>query len=208
MRLALCLLAVLAPLPIVAGGCSGLSKLDWPPFGRDSWQHPGAVVHALDVKPGSRVADLGAGDGYFVPHLADAVGRGGRVYAVDVEAESVDELAERFRDRDEVVPTLGSFDDPRLPDGSIDLVLVVNTYHHIEDRSAYFRRLQQDLGPGGRVAVIEPDSDLSGVLAWTLDEGHTSSARDVVREMKDGGYRLIASHDFLPVQIFEVFSPE
>ena len=201
-------LVVLAPLLIAASGCSGLSKLDWPPFGRDSWQHPDDVVKALDVKSGSRVADLGAGKGYFVPHLADAVGHEGRVYAVEVESESVDELAERFRDRHEVVPTLGDFDDPKLPDGSIDVVLIVNTYHHIENRPAYFQRLQQDLAPGGRIAVIEPDSDLRGVLAWTLDEGHTSSARDVVREMEEGGYLLVASHDFLPVQIFEVFSPE
>jgi ubiquinone/menaquinone biosynthesis C-methylase UbiE len=201
-------LAGLAPLLIFAGGCGGLGKLDWPPFGRDGWQRPSDVVRALDLKPGSHVADLGAGEGYFVPHLADAVGRHGRVYAVEVEADGVAELAERFRGRDEVVPTLGDFDDPRLPDGSLDVVLIVNTYHHIEDRPAYFRRLRRDLAPGGRVAVIEPDSDLTGVLAWTLDAGHTSSARDVVREMEEGGYRRVASHDFLPLQIFQVFSPE
>jgi len=201
-------LAGVGALLVVGAGCSGLSKLDWPPFGRDGWQHPDAVVSALGVKPGSRVADLGAGEGYFVPHLADAVGLEGRVYAVDVEAEIVDALAERFADRGEVVPTLGDFDDPKLPDGAIDVVLIVNTFHHIDERPDYLRRLRRDLRPDGRIAVIEPDGDLRGVLALALDEGHTSSAADVVREMQESGYALVATHDFLPVQIFEVFAPE
>lgn len=189
-------------------GCSGIGDLDLTTLGRDTWQRPDDVVSVLALRPGARVADLGAGEGYFVEHLSAAVGPDGRVYAVDVEADAVSGLSQRFPAQASNVETvLGDYDDPRLPDGSIDLVLLVNTYHHIEDRPAYFRNLQADLAPGGRVAVIEPDEDLDGVLSLALDEGHRSSAPVVKEEMKQAGYRLDADHEFLPVQIFSVWVP-
>ncbi len=77
----------------------------------------------------------------------------------------------------------------------------------IEDRPAYFRRLKTDLRPGARVAVIEPNRDLGGLLSLTLDDGHTSSAPEVAEEMAQAGYTLDASHDFLAVQIFQVYAP-
>lgn len=189
-------------------GCSGVSKLDWSTLGRDSWQRPADVVDALGLGKGDRVADLGAGEGYFVEHLSVAVGTEGTVYAVDVDDELVAGLSRRFPPEETNVEAVrGAFEDPNLPDGAIDVVLIVNTYHHIEDRPGYFRRLQQDLSPGGRVAVIEPNEDLGGILSLALDEAHTSSAPDVEREMQEAGYVLYGRHDFLPVQIFRVFSP-
>jgi len=189
-------------------GCSGFSKLDWSTLGRDTWQRPADVVAALELHPGDQVADLGAGDGYFVERLSQAVGPDGTVYAVEVDAELVDELSQRFPpEQTNVEAVHGAFEDPRLPDGSVDLVLIVNTYHHIEDRPAYFRRLKQDLSAQGRVAVIEPNEDLGGVLSLALDEGHTSSAPAVELEMQDAGYVVEQRHEFLPVQIFRVFEP-
>lgn len=190
-------------------GCQGVGKLDLTTLGRDTWQRPADVVEALNLRPGDRVADLGAGEGYFLPHLSEAVGPDGRVYAVDIDEEATRGLEQSFPpDTGNVEVVLGAFDDPKLPDGAIDVVLLVNTYHHIEDRPAYFRRLQQDLRPGGRVAVIEPNEDLGGVLRLFLDEGHTSSATEVKQEMGEAGYGVEATHDLLPVQIFEVFSPQ
>ncbi len=188
--------------------CGGVSKIDFTSWGRDAWQRPDDVVSALAIQPGAVVADLGAGDGYFVPHLAEAAGPDGRVYAVEVEPEKVQELEERFADDANVEVVLGEYGDPLLPDGSVDVVLIVNTYHHIEDRTDYFARLRDDLAPRGRVAVIEPNAELGGVLGLTLDEGHKSAAADVEREMREAGYRRTESLDFLPVQIFEVFTPD
>ncbi len=200
--------ALLVPL-LLLPGCNGLGKLDWSTLGRGTWQRPGDVIDALELQPGDTVADLGAGEGYFVPYLSEAVGPDGRVLAVDVEAEIVDALQERFPPgRTNVEAVLGGFDDPALRDGSLDLVLLVNTYHHIEDRPAYFRRLKADLRPGARVAVIEPNQDLGGLLSLTLDDGHTSSAPEVAEEMGLAGYRLADSHDFLAVQIFQIYAPE
>ncbi len=201
--------AALSVVLLLCAGCTGMGKLDLTTLGRDSWQRPDDVIEALELEPGDRVADLGAGEGYFVAHLAPAVGDDGRVYAVDVDEEALTELTSRFA----AVPTnveviRGEFEDPGLPDGTVDLVLIVNTYHHIEDRPAYFRRLQADLRPGGRVAVIEPNEDLGGVLGLFVEEGHTSSAPEVEAEMAEAGYRVEARHEFLPVQIFRVFAPE
>ena len=120
----------------------------------------------------------------------------------------IDADAARFRDeRDNVTVVSGRLDDPELPDGSIDLVLIVNPYHHIDGRPAYFRRLRRDLSPRGRVAILEPDGELTGILSLFHHEGHTSIASEVVQEMEAAGFRLGASHDFLPVQIFEIFDP-
>jgi predicted methyltransferase len=198
----------LAPLAALCG-CSGVGELDFTSFGRDTWQRPDDVVTVLAVEPGDRVADLGAGEGYFVEYLSAAVGADGRVYAVEVEADLAASLSERFPAGSSNVETiLGHYDDPLLPDGELDLVLLVNTYHHIEDRPAYFRSLRADLAPGGRIAVIEPDQDLGGLLSLALDEGHKSSTAAVREEMHEAGYRLDAQHDFLPVQIFTVWVSE
>jgi ubiquinone/menaquinone biosynthesis C-methylase UbiE len=205
-RLIPCVLAFAGAVAL--GGCNGLSKLDWTTLGRASWQRPDDVVRALELRPGDRVADLGAGEGYFLPYLSEAVGSQGRVFAVEVEPELAERLEAEFPDGGNVEVVLGRYEDPGLPDRSIDLVLIVNTYHHIDDRPAYFTRLKRDLSPSGRVAIIEPDAELHGVLSLFVEEGHHSSASGIAEEMGESGYRPSASHDFLAVQVFEVFAPE
>jgi predicted methyltransferase len=175
---------------------------------RDLWQKPQVVVDLLEIPAGSTVADIGAGDGYFIPYLAQAVGPDGRVYAVDVDPEKIRGLemlvAERKFANVEVV--LAQFDDPLLPDGEIDLVVLVNTYHHIEDRPSYFSKLRAaDLSSSGRVAVIEPNGDAGGVVGLLVEAGHTSTASAVRDEMSQAGYTTVATYDPLPVQIFEIF---
>jgi len=194
-----------AALAVLSLGCQNVGKLDWTDLGRESWQRPADVIDALDLADGDRVADVGAGDGYFVSYLSRAVGPDGRVFAVEVDDELTQALEDAYPDAN-VAVVRGAFEDPKLPDGEIDCVLLVNTFHHIEDRSAYFSRLRTDLSPDGRVAVIEPDADLGGVLSLFLTDGHTSRAADVVAEMEAAGYRKVATHGFLPVQIFEVFA--
>ena len=203
-------LLTLLCLAIAPAGCTNVSKIDYTSLheGRGAWQQPERVVAALELQPGDRVADLGAGEGYFLPYLAQAVGPTGKVYAVEVEEKLTKDLEtlvveEGFANVDVV---LGEYTDPLLPDGQIDVVLIVNTYHHIEERRAYFSQLQRDLTRDGLVAVVEPDADLDGVLGLFLDEGHTSSAEGLNGEMREAGYRNAASFDFLPTQVFEVFA--
>ena len=173
---------------------------------RDAWQLPGKVVAALKLRPGMCVADHGAGTGYFVRHLSAAVGPTGTVLAVEPEPNLVTHLRERAEEEgaDNVVPILASFDNPRLPAGFIDLILVVDTFHHFDHRRTYLPQLRRSLRPDGRVAIID----------WfkrPLPEGpppdHKLARDQVVAEMTASGYQLIEEPKFLPYQYFLIFAP-
>lgn len=200
---------VLAPLL----GCQGFSKLDYSTFGRAMWQRPDDVIAALALQPGDQVADLGAGEGYFIPYLSAAVPEG-RVYAVEVDPERIAVLEERFGgDDDNVEVVSGEFTDPKLPDQRVDLVLIVNTYHHIgaggdgTEREDYFRRLRDDLSPRGRVVLLEPDPDRGGLLGLFTPSDHGTTLPNLDAEMGAAGYTRSESYDLLPIQQFEVYTP-
>jgi predicted methyltransferase len=170
---------------------------------RDAWQKPHEVIQALALKPDAIVADIGAGTGYFAVRFAHMVPKG-RVYGVDTEAAMVKHLSERAKKAGlgNLKAVSGAANDPRLPEKA-DLVVLVDVYHHVEDRERYFRDLQKSLKPGGRVAVID----------FRMDSpvGPPKRARvapDAVKgEMKSAGYVLAQEHAFLPNQYFLVFKP-
>lgn len=202
-------LLVALTLLTALGGCTWFKRKAYEGFwGRDGWQQPTRVVEALDLSPGQRVADLGAGGGYFTFRLADVVGPEGRVYAVDVDSGMLSYLDARIeRGRVENVETvLGDFDDPKIPEEGVDLIFTSNTYHHLEHRSAYFARARRYLRAGGRIAIIEYRKQ-NGVLSWLIGAHFTYPAL-IDREMAAAGYDLVASHDFLERQSFRVFRPK
>ena len=173
---------------------------------REEWQMPDRVVEALGLEPGDNVADIGSGTGYFTRRFAAAIAPGGTAYAADVEPRMA-EYARRRADEDgqrNLVPVLASYDDPRLPDGSIDLIFICNTWHHIQDRVDYARRLAGDLAAGGRVAIVD---FVAGELPVGPSPEHKLSAEQVVEEFRQAGFRRVASHEFLPYQYVLVFSP-
>ena len=170
---------------------------------RDAWQKPHEVIQALGLKSDAVVADIGAGTGYFAVRFADRV-PGGRVYGVDTEPDMVKYLTERARreKRDNITAIAGAPDTPRLPEKA-DVILMVDVFHHIDDRSSYFRRLRASLKPGGRIAIID----------FRLDspDGPPKAARiapeRVIAELKGAGYTLAREHGFLPNQYFLIFKP-
>ena len=170
---------------------------------RDAWQKPHEVIQALAPKPDAVIADIGSGTGYFAVRFANMVPKG-RVYGVDIEPDMVKYLAERVKreKRDNVIAIAGAPDDPRLPEKA-DLILMVDVFHHIEDRASYFRKLRASLKPGGRVAIIDFRID--------SPEGPPKAARiapgRVIAELKGAGYTLAREHRFLPNQYFLVFRP-
>jgi SAM-dependent methyltransferase len=93
--------------------------------------------------------------------------------------------------------------DPNLPDGAVDLVFTSNTYHHLPDRVAYFRALQTDLAPDGRIAIIE-FVETGFFSRWF---GHNTDPDLILEELEAAGYRRVADHDFLPRQSFTVYAP-
>jgi arsenite methyltransferase len=189
---------------LAAGGCAASKRFAYEGVGRDDWQKPDAVLALLGVGPGDRVADLGAGGGYFTFRLAEAAGPSGRVFAVDVDDDMVAYLASRAQELHAVNVSVvrGDYDDPKLPDGEIDLLFTCNTYHHFADRTAYFRRLLTDLAPNGRVAIVEYD----GRGGWFASLfGHETPADEIAREMREAGYEQIANHEILTRQSFQIF---
>ncbi len=128
---------------------------------RDRWQRPQEVMDALGVQPGSRVADIGAGEGYFTWHLAERVGLHGRVYATDIDKRLLSNLrADAKRKRfPQVEVVLGVPDDPHLPTGEIDAALVVNAYHEFRQHEAMLRGILKALRPGGKLAIIDKEAE-------------------------------------------------
>ena len=168
---------------------------------RDATQKPHEVIKALALAPDALVADIGSGTGYFAVRLAHAVPKG-RVYGVDVEPAMVKHLAERAK-REKIVnltSLAGTPGDARLPE-KVDLALIVDVYHHIDQREGYLRRLAGSLKRGGRVAVIDfrPDAR-SGP-----PKGERIAAERVKAEFKSAGFAVAQEHDFLPEQYFIVF---
>lgn len=170
---------------------------------RDKWQKPHEVIGALKLAPAAAVADIGAGTGYFAVRFAHMLPQG-RVYAVDVEPDMVKYLTARAKR--ENLPNLsavaGAADDARIP-APVDLVILVDVYHHVAQRAAYFSKLRASLKPGGRIAIIDFRMD--------SPSGPPKSARiapdRVTAEMNSAGYGLDAEHAFLPNQYFLIFKP-
>lgn len=128
---------------------------------RKAWQKPEEVAALLEIEPGMTVVDLGAGTGYFLSYLSAAAGEDGRVLALDPEADMIRFIGERARREGlgNVEPRRIPYDDPELESGSVDRVLIVNTWHHIEDRSVYSEKLFAALKPDGRVYVVDFSKD-------------------------------------------------
>jgi ubiquinone/menaquinone biosynthesis C-methylase UbiE len=178
--------------------------------GRAEWQKPDEVMAALALGPGERVADIGAGSGYFTIRMAKAVGAGGVVWAVDVEQGMLDHVKKRASAEGlrNIRLHLVAEDDPALPSGQIDTILIVNTYHHFPDRPAYVRKLRAALAAGGRVVNMDfrPKAREERGFGPSLDR---QLARETVdAEMAQAGLKPVSAHDFLPEQYFVEYRVE
>jgi SAM-dependent methyltransferase len=168
---------------------------------RDAWQKPEEVVDALHLDRAASVADVGAGTGYFSVKIAKRI-TDGKVFAADVEPDMVRYLGERAgRERvSNLVPVQAEADAANLPE-PVDLILVVDTYHHIGHRIAYFSKLKSWLRPGARLAIIDFKAD--SPIGPPVE--HRIPPEKVTEELTAAGYTLAESHDFLPRQYFLVF---
>jgi FkbM family methyltransferase len=170
---------------------------------RDAWQMPARLIESLALKRDAVVADIGAGTGYFTVRLAQAV-PSGTVYAVDIEHAMLEHIQKRAKAQslNNVMTVHAGATSANLPK-PVDVILVVDTYHHIPNRAAYFADLKKSLTSGGRVAIVDFKKD--------APEGPPREFRfeadQIIAEMKQAGYTLAARHDFLPRQHFLVFQP-
>lgn len=168
---------------------------------RDQWQMPDRVIEALGLQPGQSVADIGAGTGYFTVRLARANAKP-KVFAVDIEPSMVAYVRQRAAKEglSNVVCVQATGRGPNLPE-PVDVVLIVDTYHHIPDRVKYFAALAGSIKPGGRLAIVDFRKD--------APEGPPAHFRftpdQISGELAQAGFTLREQHEFLPRQIFLVY---
>jgi len=189
---------------VLLTGCARLKQFAYEGVNRDQWQQPEKVIAALKIQPGAVVADLGSGGGYFTFKLAEATGPAGKVYAVDIDPDMIDLITKAAKENGagNVEPILAKPNDPGVPKSGVDLIFTSNTYHHIDNRVAYFANLRRHLRPGGRVAIIDFDRRawLEGLLR------HYTPSEFIKREMEQAGYVLQHEYDFLDRQSFLIFN--
>lgn len=156
---------------------------------RTAWQRPDAVVESLALAPNSKIADLGAGTGYFAVRFAAKVPEG-KVYAVDIEPNMVAWLAERAEQAGltNLEAVQADPNDPRLP-GPVDVAFMCNVFHHLADAKAYFEAVAGKLEPEGRVVIVEfrkdnPDDAPGPPASMRLDTAQ------IVEIMAAAGYTL------------------
>lgn len=186
-RLSLLLIALafsVASLPVVA------QEQHVP---RDQWQRVDEVFREMGVGPGAHVADLGAGGGYFTTRLAKAVGAQGRVYAVDVNPVTLRELREGLpKDLTNIEIVRAEEDDPKLPVGQLDAVLVVNAYHEFHEYAAVLARVREALKPGGRLVLVEPTPQrVEDTTRAAQTKRHELAIEFAVADVTQAGFEIV-----------------
>ena len=172
---------------------------------RDAWQKPHEVIEALGLRDGERVADIGAGSGYFALRFARHVGAAGRVLTVDVSKDMLAHLETRVKAAglSNVQPILAPPDDPLLPDGSLDRVFFCDVWHHVDDQAGYLEKIKKALRPSGQVVMIDfhkRDLPVGPPVSMKI------AREDLVAQMESHGFSLAREHTFLPYQYFLVFT--
>ena len=165
---------------------------------REQWQRVDDVFGAMGVKPGAVVADLGAGDGFVTVRLAKAVGEQGKVYAVDISADVLRRLRARVAgdNLSQVAVIEGAADDPKLPEGALDAVLIVNAYHEMTAHQNILAKVKSALKPDGRLVIVEPIADAR--REKSRDEqtrNHEIAIQFVQQETKEAGFVQVSMQD-------------
>jgi SAM-dependent methyltransferase len=172
---------------------------------RDLWQLPDQIMDTLGIAEGSVVADIGAGGGWFTIRLARRVGANGVVYAEDIQPQMLEATMRRVAREGlgNVRRVLGTAEDPRLPAAALDAVLIVDTYHELDNPDSMLRNIASALKPQGRVGVVDFKRDGLGPGPALEDR---VDPEQVVRDAEAAGLRLVRRETFLPYQFLLVFS--
>lgn len=166
---------------------------------REIYKHRARIVESLGLRPGLVVADIGAGTGFFSMLFAEAVGPGGRVYAVDISPDFIRHIASRAKEegRTNITTIRCAEDSVDLPRASVDVAFICDTYHHFEYPRSTMRSLYDAMKPGGTVVIVDflhsPDS-IAHLSAdrrdWIRD--HVRAGRDqTIREVVGMGFEHI-----------------
>ncbi len=171
---------------------------------RDEWQQPERIMDVLSIAERSRVADLGAGGGWFTIRLARRVGPHGLVIAEDVQREMIESVQRRVKslELNNVETRLGTAEDPRLP-GDLHAVLMVDTFPQIPDPVSLLRHVARALTPNGRLGIVDFRPDGAGGPGPAREERLDPDV--IKRDAATAGLVLRREETFLRYQYFLVF---
>jgi len=172
------------------------------PFQVEDWekrlnerQPPLQIINSIGLEPGMAVGEVGAGTGRMTMWLADRVGVSGKIYANDINKEYLEHLRERSR-RDgfeNIEIVLGEPEDPKLPAVALDMVFMINVYHHLDNPLPLLRNILPSLKRDGTLVVVECDPEK---VDWGKEEGCTSR-KDMAKELEEAGFELVRTETFL-----------
>lgn len=166
---------------------------------REREEECSTLLEVLKLQPGQVVCDLGCGNGFYTLPMAELVGPKGKVLAVDIQQEMLHLLAERAKGEQlaNVETILGSPVDPRLPEGQLDLVLLVDVYHEFSHPEQMLAAIRKSLKPKGRLVLVEFRGEDRDVPIKPL---HKMTKRQIRRELLPNGFKVVEQFDKLPWQ--------
>ena len=178
-------------------GVGGAGWLERPE--RETEEAPSKALAALELKPGMVVADIGAGSGYYTSRMSKLVGATGRVYATDIQPGMIALLNRRIQAEalTNVTPVLGGMEDPKLPEASIDVAVMVDVYHEMQNPQVFLQKLRPVFKPGGRLVLVEFRKEDPNVPILAV---HKMSVAEVKLELEAEGFVLDKVIGVLPWQ--------
>jgi len=165
---------------------------------RDKWQKADELIHQLNIKPGSNVADIGSHEGYMTVKLSAVVGNTGKVYAVDVEQSKLDKLKDHLAKRNvlNVMLIKGEYDNPKLPLSALDAVIILDTYHEMDDHDKILLRIKAALKPSGRLVLCEPIAEERRKFAREEQERkHELGMNFALEDLQKAGFNILKQQD-------------
>jgi arsenite methyltransferase len=172
------------------------------------WSKADEIIKVLNIQPGEIVADIGSGGGFFSFLFSDLVKEEGKIYTVDTNQDFLTFIEKQAAKQGikNITTVLTTGQSIPLPPHSIDLLFVRNVYHHLQNRPQYFSKAKTLLTSQGRIAILE-FSQQGSRFSFHRRCGHNVPKEIIIEEMRQAGFIVSASFDFLPVQSFTIFSP-
>lgn len=165
---------------------------------RDKWQKADELIRQLNIKSGSKVADVGSHEGYMTVKFAAVAGSAGKVLAVDVSRSKLDKLKEHLSKRNitNVALIKGDDDNPKLPPNSLDAVIILDTYHEMDDHDKILQHIKASLKSGGRLVLCEPIADERRKLGRKDQEAkHELSMNFALEDLQKAGFIILKQQD-------------
>ena len=157
----------------------------------------------LPINSKSVVADIGAGSGYYTFRIAPLVSEG-KVYAVDIQQEAVDYIRNKSSELgvENVIPLKGTEKSPNLPEGEVDLVILVDVYHELSYPQEMLSAIYKSLKPDGKILLLEYKGEDPSIAIKPL---HKMTEKQAEKELKTNGFELVKNGKFLPIQHYLIF---